>query len=219
MDQQALHALHQHAVEAGLASKQARQILLSGIAGRLVAAIPSGASPSEQLLLDLSTLARQGTEQVDAPLLVWLHNAAHQLGPRPEAAYFADLAERLAPPRRTAPMGVAPIHPLRFEPPAARHIEQHPQRERLMTCLATLAWPLRARLKRTGGGELLHVVSVLARDAGIEAAIECRADGVLVVQRRAPGAPGPSAALAFDDLAQARACIDAHFSSVGTRTS
>lgn len=85
-------------VHAAVVSAQlvgSRDALLVGIDGRLVAGLPSAATPSDQILRDLDTLNSASVlADGSMPLATWLANAVAQAGPRKEGAIFRAALDR-----------------------------------------------------------------------------------------------------------------------------
>lgn len=207
MDARWLDEIADRAIEAGLAAPDKRRLLLAGLPRTLIAGIDTASSPAAQLRQDLQAIATQGTGAHD-PLAQWLSNAGRDLAPRIEAAFFESALGRLAPGSRTEPMGVVPLHPLRFEPAADAFVAEHPDRDLFERCLTGLEWPLRARLWRARVGEAPHltIVSVLASHAGRRISIHVGADRKLVID-----APDMAGQLAFERPTDARERIRDYF--------
>lgn len=86
--------LHRAVVSAQLTGSRAA--LLVGIDAAFVAALPSAASPSDQILCDLGALnAAGGLADRSVPLAIWLANALTLAGVRKEAAVFRAARARL----------------------------------------------------------------------------------------------------------------------------
>jgi hypothetical protein len=139
LPQDLLRAIHTAAVNAGLD----RDVLLAGIEPRgLVASLPGGTSPADQLWLDLQELRRVGAlADGSVPLRTWLETALHLAAARREAQTFSRALDAL--PRAPAP--ASPARAVRDAPsagPLTAFVSYAPQddalREELRAHLAVL---------------------------------------------------------------------------------
>ena len=110
LDENRIHALHQAALEAGLAASRAD--LLRGLDQSFVASLPVSSSLSAQLLTDLHELSiTLGDGSI--PVVAWLKNALRLAGGRAEIAIFEEALAHLGqaiPARLAAPVrAIAPL--------------------------------------------------------------------------------------------------------------
>jgi hypothetical protein len=109
LDDTEIRELHAAALSANLLAR--RGALMAGIDGGFVASLDLGASPGEQVMMDLDALNKTGAlADGTVPLRTWLANAAHLARERVEGALFARYRDGLpaAGPPRAAPAAGEP---------------------------------------------------------------------------------------------------------------
>ncbi len=109
LEQAALDAIYDAAVDADLVDRDTRAVLLQGVADDIRLALPDHARPDLQFRSDLQQLNRPTADGV--PLRAWLAEAAELAEGRPAAAVFIEASSRPVPPAggpADAPAGIDP---------------------------------------------------------------------------------------------------------------
>lgn len=117
LEQAALDAIYDAAVDADLVDRDTRAVLLQGVADDIRLALPDHARPDVQFRSDLQQLNRPTAGGV--PLRAWLAEAAELAEGRPAAAVFTEALSRPAPPPAEveAPADAPSEAPAETDPP------------------------------------------------------------------------------------------------------